>query len=90
MWRLGKLTSLHWRRWDDEWVVFDVASGQTHRLDLFTAVTLLTLEEAPRDRVGLAAALAADLELESNDALAAALDTALQRLQTVGLVESLT
>jgi hypothetical protein len=45
VWRLNPLCALHFKNWDHEWVVFDVASGQTHQLDLVSALILTYCEE---------------------------------------------
>lgn len=37
--------NLHWAGWNDEFVVFDEASGQTHQLDAVHALILQLLME---------------------------------------------
>lgn len=43
--RLNQIGSLHWLQWDNEYVVFDEASGLTHHLDAPTARALMCVED---------------------------------------------
>ena len=48
IWRLPKSVSLRWQSWDeDEVIVFNRASGQTHLLDALSAAVLRQIEAAP-------------------------------------------
>lgn len=87
-WHLNTLASLHWRRWDDEWVVFDVGSGQTHQMDTLTAVTLMVVDDTPVPLAELGSRVAAELLIPSNQELFDALNGILHRLVTAGLLES--
>ena len=42
--RINTKSQLHWREWNDEFIVFDLATGRTHLLDAMTAGVLLCLE----------------------------------------------
>ncbi len=44
MWRLNPSVRLCWRVLDDEWLVFESRSGQTHLLAAHAAAILLALE----------------------------------------------
>lgn len=81
------MVSLHWRRWDDEFVVFDVGSGQTHQLSPVTAATLMMLETASGDLAELSARVAGELLIAQDVQLTNAVSDALNGLQTVGLIE---
>ena len=48
VWRLPEGVELLWRSWDDETVVYNVASQQTHLLDAFSAAALREIEAAPK------------------------------------------
>ena len=48
-WRLRPDSDLRWRRWDDQYVVFHPASGDTHLLNGVTAGMLRRLEQGPAD-----------------------------------------
>ena len=87
-WSLNALaSSLHWRRWHDEWVVFDVGSGQTHQMDTLTAATLMMFESGPSDIPRLASQLADELSLPNNPELSTALTGIVERLVAAGLME---
>lgn len=47
--RLNCSGSVHWLHWDDEFVVFDEASGLTHQLDAQTAYALMCIEDGASD-----------------------------------------
>jgi PqqD family protein of HPr-rel-A system len=48
--RIRPSAGLHWAGWDDESVVFDETSGQTHQLDPLRAYVLNSLTTGPRSR----------------------------------------
>lgn len=87
-WYLNGLASLHWRRWDSEWVVFDVGSGQTHQMDTLTAATLMMIESGIVDSSGLLSAVAEELLLPNDSELLIAVTDVLEKLTMVGLIES--
>jgi PqqD family protein of HPr-rel-A system len=67
VWRLPAGASLLWQSWDeDEVIVFNRASGQTHLLDALSAVVLRRIEAAPVAMPELQRSLAADLGLEES------------------------
>jgi PqqD family protein of HPr-rel-A system len=88
-WRLEPLTVLHWRHFDGEWVVFEAASGDTHRVDPVSAAILMCLEAEPQDLNGLSGAIAAELNVTDVDDLARRIEELVGQLTTLGLVESL-
>lgn len=47
--RLNQIGSLHWLHWNNNYVVFDEASGLTHHLDAPTARALMFVEEGATD-----------------------------------------
>jgi len=47
--RLNPPGSLHWLQWEDDYVVFDEASGLTHQLDTPTAHVLMCIEDGATD-----------------------------------------
>jgi PqqD family protein of HPr-rel-A system len=79
--------SLHWGAWNDEYVVFDEASGQTHQLDAVRAYVLHLLSEAPKSFSGVSQSLAAlpafPCDSLTNEILAAVF----AEFETCGLVE---
>lgn len=99
-WQLGLLVVLHWRCWDNEWVVYNQGSGDTHLLDTFTACTLMALEEGAATPAQLLVQLLAQLDRSQGMGLAFPAEqtqdaeqrmlAALQQLQQAGLIESVT
>ncbi len=88
VWHLNALTALHWRHWDDEWVVFDAGSGQTHQMDTLTAVTLMVIEATPMPLADLVSQIAQELQLPNERELDLVLSGIVQRLASAGLIES--
>jgi PqqD family protein of HPr-rel-A system len=85
--RLNPAIGLHWRHWNFEWVVFDVASGNTHQLDELTACALLCLEEAPLHAELLVTEVAAATHL-TEVAIEPFLRGAMDQLTQLGLIEN--
>lgn len=85
--RLNPAVCLHWRRWDSEWIVFDVASGNTHQLDELTACALLCLEEGTLQVEALVAEVAAATS-SPEEAIRPALQAAIAQLTRLGLVDT--
>ena len=46
-WYVGPETRLLWRSYDDHFMVYNCASGQTHYLNLLAAMALQQMEEGP-------------------------------------------
>ena len=85
--RLNPTVDLHWRHWDSDWVVFDVASGNTHQMDELTACALLCLEEGSLHDETLIAEVAAATSLPE-EAIRPALQGAIGQLTRLGLVDT--
>ena len=88
LYRLNSVVDLHWAHWDDEYVVFDQASGQTHHLDPLRAFVVNALTEAPQDLTGLVSELASFPGLGDAADLGRTLSGLLNELVTTGLVEA--
>ena len=86
-WRLTEGSSLLWKLWDDEYVVFDRGSGDTHLLDLVAGEVLRLLERESHDAGGLVTRVAAALEIEADGALAGHVAQTLTKLHRAGLIE---
>lgn len=71
MWRLIPGQSLTHRGWDDEYVVYNDLSGDTHLFGADAMQLLLQLQTAPADEDALACAL--EVEFAERDGLAATL-----------------
>ena len=87
-WRINTLTNLHWRCWDDEWVAFDVGSGQTHQMDTLTAVTLMVMDAQQIELPTVLVRVAEELQLVDSPELLTALTGILEKLVAAGLIES--
>ena len=88
LWRLNELVDLSWRNWQDEWVVFDTGSGQTHQLDALTAATLMTIEAGDLQISELVSQVAETLNIDVNSELNNALQGILDRLVAADLIMS--
>ena len=54
MWRLTSTEPVTLRGWDDEYILYDRASGDTHQLTWLAAELLLRLQAGPADEIMLA------------------------------------
>ncbi len=86
VWRLPVGAELRWQTWDDEVIVFNTASGQTHLLDALSAATLREIESRPGGINQLADRLAERFELDGAD-LSQRLTEVCARFDELGLVE---
>lgn len=78
---------MHYRHWGNEWVVFDVGSGQTHEMDTVSAVCLMHCENGWISLLDMAQGVMQDLDLPSTAALTDSLQTALDQFARLGLLE---
>jgi PqqD family protein of HPr-rel-A system len=87
IWRLPKGVSLLWQSWDeDEVIVFNRASGQTHFLDAFSAAVLRQIEASPSTTLELRRYFAVGFGLDE-DVLSQRLDAVCRRFDQLGLAE---
>ncbi len=86
VWRLPVGAELLWQTWDDEVIVFNMASGQTHLLDAFSAAVLKEIENRPGDIDQLALRLAERFALDTAD-LSQRLIGVCARFDELGLLE---
>lgn len=84
-WQLSALASLHWHRWEDDWVVYDESSNQTFLTDTVTAASLMVLEAGPATLEELRTQVEQDVAPTAT--LAEQLDEGLSFLASLGLVE---
>ena len=75
------------RHWDDEFVFFAVASGDTHLLDLVGGTTLKHLCKTPANLHQIAATVSSDLNIELDDVLLESLQNILIEFDHLGLIE---
>jgi PqqD family protein of HPr-rel-A system len=86
-WELAQGSQLHWKCWDDEFVVFDEGSGDTHLLDALAAEVLKALEDAPGDVPTLIARVAGRLRIEPDPEIERHIRATMQRFREAGLAE---
>ena len=87
VWTLPEGVSLLWRSWDDEVIVYNVASQQTHLLDAFSAATLREIEAAPKSAEELSARLGKALDTDRGELSVRLAETCAKFLE-MGLAES--
>lgn len=88
-WRVRPGAQLEWKHWDDESVVFNALTGDTHLLDLTAAAGLACLEAQARSLEQLVAALAQKLEVEADAQLHEYTRRLVGHLQQLGLIEAI-
>ena len=86
-WELAEGCRLHWISWDDEYVVFDEGSGDTHLLDVLAAEVLKVLEQSPRYEQALTERVLARLGLDAVVDVERRIREAIQKFRDAGLVE---
>ena len=86
--RLNPVVCLHWVGWDDEFVVFEETSGQTHQLDTLRAFVLNAATDGSVQSESLLADLASVMPDELNDLSSELLNSILEEFESVGLLES--
>ena len=87
MWRLSRGSSLIWKAWDDEYVVFNAGSGSAHLLDALTGEALAVLERTRADANQVTREVAAELGVEPSDDLRQQIEMAIAELHRVDLIE---
>ena len=87
LFRINPAVGLHWRHWNSDWIVFEIASGNTHQLDELTACALLCLEEGPLHAELLVTEVAAAIHLPEEE-IESALRGAMDQLTRLGLVDN--
>lgn len=78
---------LHWAGWNDEYVVFDESSGQTHQLDAVRAYALHLLSDGTQSTSDVVQALVELPAFPKESVSAATVATIFSEFLTCGLVE---
>lgn len=68
-WRIACADALEWRSWDEEIILYDERSDETHHFDIATAGVFEALEEKPASVRDLAAVLADKLQVQPDGEL---------------------
>ena len=87
MWQVSEGSCLLWNSWDNEYVVFDDGSGDTHLLDLVAGEVLKVLQEAPADSSQVTARVALRLDATPVVELAGRVQETIRKFREVGLIE---
>lgn len=88
-WCLAPGQTLRHRQWQDEFVVYNDLSGDTHLLPESTLHLLFALQQAPAAAPALAAVLGTAFEADDGEIDAAAVEALLSELAALALVEPL-
>jgi PqqD family protein of HPr-rel-A system len=86
-WVVPEWVRLQWRRWDDEYVVFNTASGHTHVLNGLAAKTLKQLQESPSSTTDVLLRISESTQGEKSSKLIEQLDRLFAEFDEVGLTE---
>lgn len=85
--QLRSVARLHWACWDDEYVVFDETSGQTHQLDPLRAFVLHLLSERSQTFSAITRVLSALPAFPADFCANEILRTVINEFEARGLVE---
>lgn len=85
--RLNSVVQLRWASWDDEHVVFDIASGQTHLLDPLRAYVLHSMDNCAVSVEDLWVGMVDSSDAVEATATKRTMDAILSEFLALGLVE---
>ena len=86
-WKVNSEFPLQWRSWDDEFVVYNSGSGDTHLLDPVAAEALQNLEREEASLGELTGRVGASVKTEPDSELCAYLEKLLSDFYKLGLIE---
>lgn len=86
-WRLISGSALYFRCWNDEFVVYNRLSGDTHLLGSTAAQILLKLQQSSLSAAALTESMASLLDTEMNEELVSQIDHILVDLDMLALIE---
>lgn len=86
-WALNQSASLSWKSFDDEFIVFNATSGDTHLLNRVSAEALRCLEDSPATATQLARRVIERLGLPESHDTERQIAELLFRFDDLGLVE---
>jgi len=86
-WRTLSDDAFLFHDWDDEVVIYDALSGDTHIIDTTAAQILQALQQSPSDVPNLAQLLAVQLQCEPGDELNQDIESVLSDMAALSLVE---
>lgn len=86
-WKVNPAFPLQWQVWDDEFVVYNTGSGDTHLLDTLAAEVLQSLEIESADLPELIDRVAASLRIEPDSKFSDYLEQLLYDFHKLGLIQ---
>jgi len=87
-WRVLRAEELYWRRWDEQYVVYDSGSGQTHVLDPAAALLIQLLGERSFEAFELSEKMASLLHVDADAEFQERLQQTLSKLEELSLIET--
>lgn len=88
LWRITQGCELRWRSWNDEYVVYNSGSGDTHLLDLLSAEILEKIEEVPASSRALEDWVAGRVAADSIPEISGYVSDLLLQLHSLALIEA--
>ena len=88
-WAVPDPNALVWRTWDDEFLVYNTASGQTHYFNLLAGEALRSLEAEAADVCELIRRLANQFEIAEDSPPLQMIDRLICELDELGLIAPL-
>ena len=86
VWAVPAGNMLAWRVWDDEFLVYNAASGQTHHLNLLAGEALRSLEAEPGSARALVCRLAHQFEIAEDSPPFQKIDDLIREFDELGLI----
>jgi len=86
-WQITRGCRILWRRWDEEYVVYNTGSADTHALDRVSGEALRCLESGGMTIEELADAVGSRLDCESKEELRSYLRDLVPKLRDLELIE---
>ncbi len=78
---------MHWRAWDDEMVIYNNTSGDTHLLGADAAQILLMLQQVPADISSISEQFATGFPAEIHEESTLQIEQILLQLHELALIE---
>lgn len=85
-WAVPDANALVWRIWDDEFLVYNTASGQTHHLNLLAGEALRSLAAAAASGRELVSRLADQFAIAEDSSPLQMTDRLIRELDELGLI----
>ncbi len=85
-WRLSRQDDILLREWDDEWIVYDDRTGDTHRLGGAAGEIVSRLKAGPMSLDDLVQGISASLQAECDDTFRNSIEDTIDRLRALNLV----